>query len=116
MASTHCRELITSQNIAATPTEPLPKKLNLALDTNFIGFIKASNSSSANIVVKIEHSPNGEDWFDLITFTTITADVIEAITLDRTTDHVFEYVRADVEVSSGSADIICNLHYDRNAK
>lgn len=73
----------------------------------------------ASIVVKIQHSPIRDaadaDWIDLVSFTAVTADVIETIELNTTTDHVYEFVRVYANWTSGEATITCKLYHDRIA-
>lgn len=39
---------------------------------NFLGFIKTTATNAATTVNgKIQHSPNGTDWFDVVSFTAI---------------------------------------------
>lgn len=39
---------------------------------DFVGFIKTTATNGATTVTaKIQHSPNGSDWFDLVSFTAL---------------------------------------------
>lgn len=111
MASNHGKVLFNAQTLAATTTSE-PQEL-LTKDANFIAFLKIENNASANFALVIEHSPNGVDWFTLITFVATGGNTTECIKLDNTTDHVFEHIRSSATRTAGTADFTIILHYDR---
>ena len=111
MASNHGKVLFNAESLAATTTTAAQELQSK--DVNFIAFLKIENDSSANYALKIEHSPNGDDWFTLTTFVATGGNTIEKITIDNTTDHVFEHVRAVATRTAGGADFTIILHYDR---
>lgn len=111
MASNHGKVLFNAQATAATTTSDSQELLTK--DVNFIAFLKIENESSANYALKIEHSPNGVDYFTLVTFVATGGNTTEKINLDNTTNHVFEHVRAVATRTGGSADFTIILLYDR---
>lgn len=111
MASNHGKVLFNAESISATVNSE-PQELQ-AGDVNFIAFLKIENNSGANVATKIQHSPNGVDWFDLVSFVATGGNTTEKINIDNTTDHVFEHVRAVATHTAGSADFTIILHYDR---
>ena len=112
MASNHGKVLFNAESLTASTTTAAQELQSK--DINFIGFLKSTNASSANYAVVIEHSPNGDDWFTLITFTAVTGNVIEKIAVDNTTNHVFEHVRCVATRTTGSVDLTIVLNYDRS--
>ena len=80
---------------------------------NTVGFIKISNYAAGTFTAKIQHSPNGVDWFDLKAFTgALAANTSE---LQFVTGAVLGQVRADVvAASSPDADVLVELYYDRD--
>lgn len=71
MASTAKQTLIDSQAITAASTTGTTFGMPGRSDYH-VGFLKATSVNAATTVTaKIQHSPNGTDWFDLVTFTNI---------------------------------------------
>ncbi len=83
----------------------------------FVGVLKASSvgGTTPTFDVKFEHSHNGTDWFDLASFTQITADSSEAIAISS---DVMEFVRYDLVVggTTPTADLELNFVYDNRQK
>lgn len=111
MASVNAKILL-DQSVTVAVSSECPSQL-LAKDVNFIGVLEVSNTSSGSFSVDIEHSRDGVNWKTLISFTNSGANAVECITLDNTTNHVLQFVRANVAFTSGSADVKCFLCYDR---
>ena len=111
MASTQGKVLFNAESLSATTTsEP---KITMAKDVNHIAYLKIENNASANFAIKIQHSPDNVNYFDLVTFVATGGNTTEKINIDNTTDHVFEHVRAVATRTAGSADFTIILHYDR---
>lgn len=116
MASILGRELSNGGSVAVSATGVLTEcKLETqSRDVNFVGFLKIENASSANFIVKIQHSVDNVNFEDLVTFTTVTGNGIETVHIDNTTQHVLRFVRANVTThTAGTADVTCVLLYDR---
>ena len=111
MASEHGKTLFKEENLAATTTSGVVEVRSK--DVNFVAFLKLENNSSANFAIKIEHSPNGVDWFTLLTFVATGGNTTEKINLDNTTNHVMGLVRAVATRTAGSADFTIVLLHDR---
>jgi len=62
---------LLNQAVTATATSDV-KTLD-GVGGSFVGFIKVSGYSAGTFTGIIEHSPNGLDWFTLITFTAAIA-------------------------------------------
>lgn len=84
-----------------------------AMSDNLEGFgavFKASTvtGTSPTYDMKIQHSHNGTDWFDLTTFTQVTTDGSEykAITGD-----VMEYIRYDLTVGGTTPSAALELNF-----
>lgn len=102
MASIEKRELL-SADVSGGATG---STFELDKENNFIGFLKVSAYTSGTIDVRIQHSPNNSDWFDLVNFSDLVATGSEAVNI---TSNVFKYVRA-VELGSGVGTVLCELH------
>lgn len=121
MASILSKEILPATAITATFDSSTDdndagytgKKDLLLGDINFIGLIKVTGASSANYAVKLQHSHNGVDWIDLLSFTAVTANVVEAVPLDNTTTHVMSFVKAVLTRTAGSATFTIDLLHDR---
>ena len=85
------------------------------LQTDFVGVLDLSAISATNVVVKIQRSHNGSDWFDWITFSTLTATGKEA---KDATVPALSYVRAQCVATGGAATgtAAVTLHFDKKAK
>lgn len=80
---------------------------------NFIGTIIATNVNAATtIAAKIQHSPNGSNWFDLVTFTNIVG--VAGSEVKQITDSVLPYVRSVVDLSGATqaATVEIKLWFD----
>ena len=106
MASTNKRTLIGGSSISASVTTPSTGIQDVF--TEFCGFLKSENSAGVSIAVKIQHSPNLVDWFDLVTFTAVAGDTVEKIDVSEI---VFPNIRADVAHTSGSCDLTVELYH-----
>lgn len=100
---------LLSDNIASNTSST--SQTTSQKSTQFVGFLKVENHAAGTYTVKIEHSGNGVDWADLVSFTAISADGSEYINV---TTSVLPNVRASVEVTSGDADITVDLFFDPN--
>lgn len=114
MASTMARELLAPTAITGSVTGEAIEILSK--DVNFVGHIVATGASSPNIAAKIQHSHDKLNWFDLLSFTAITANTAEIVQVDNTDTHVLRFVRAVLTHSSGSANVNVDLCYDRLTK
>jgi hypothetical protein len=115
MATTSRRELI---NKALTASETGEKRSLEPRSQNFLGFIKATSVHAATTVAaKIQHSPNGDDWFDVVSFTNIVgADGSEIKDITANTGKMFANVRAVVTLSGATqqATVEVALWFDEN--
>jgi hypothetical protein len=76
---------------------------------DFVGHLKISSYSAGTFVGKIQHSPDLVDWFDLVTFSSLTENAIE---LKFPTTPLLGHVRASIAASSTpDARIKIELHY-----
>ena len=81
----------------------------------FAAVIKASSTggTSPTFDMKIQHSHNGTDWFDLTTFTQITADTTEYKAI---ASEVLEYIRYDLTVGGTTPTSDLELYFCYNDK
>jgi len=111
MASTQKNILENGTTIVATGVGT--KQSTKDRSDKFIGFLKATNVNAATTLdVKIQHSPNGTDWFDLATFAQLVGvNGQEAIQI---TVSVFPNLRGDYTLvgATQSADILLELYSD----
>ena len=76
---------------------------------DFVGIIKITSYVAGTFVGKIQHSVDGIDWFDLLTFSSLTSATQE---LKFPTTNVLGHVRAIVTASSTpNAHIFIALNY-----
>lgn len=106
--------LLSSQVVTVT-TSGDPVSLSQT-SQRFIGFLKNSAVASGNYTVKIQHSPNKIDWFDLVSFTAVNAPAVAGAEQKQVTDNVFVYVRATVTVAAGVGDgtLLVELHFQES--
>jgi hypothetical protein len=77
-----------------------------------VAFLKAANTNGATTVTgKIEHSPNGVDWFDLATFAALVG--VNGSEVVNLTIGVLSQVRANVTLAGATqaSDVTVELHY-----
>ena len=80
----------------------------------FVVFQRATNFAGlTSIDVVIEHSPDGTNWFTLVTMPQMTGDDADISQIDLTNVHVLPSVRANVTiVGAGSVDLRVDLYHD----
>lgn len=107
------KKVLLNQNVTA---DTLSSVVTLnARNKHFIGFLKISDFVSGQFDVTIEHSPNGTDWFTLMTFTAaITSNKIDKVyPTDYSFFGCFGHVRANVNTTGATnGDVLVELHYD----
>lgn len=89
-------ELISQASVGANITS-IGKALDLKAN-QFVGLIKVSDYVGGDFDGKIQHSPNGSDWFDLATFATLSANGLEAIQIAV---NIFPSVRGVLTTAAG---------------
>lgn len=113
MASSNNHMFLKAENLTATATSEAFKLKNESSD--FVAFIKTESTNGATTVDgKLQHSPNGSDWFDLISFTSIVGtDSQELIQINNSSLHVLPYVRSVATLSGGTqdSDVTIGLFY-----
>lgn len=120
MAAIAKKVLLDGTSLTATTTsDPVVMSNN---SDKLIGFIKTANQNAATTVAgKIQHSPNGDDWFDLLTFTNIVGatpsselklPVIDSVTVDKCMLHVRAV--ATLSGATQASDVTIELYYDPN--
>jgi hypothetical protein len=82
-------------------------------DAGFTITEDTAGKDTVSFAAKIQHSHNGEDWVDLLSFSTVAADVVEEVHLDNTTTHVMSFVKAVLTRTSGIATFAVDLLHDR---
>lgn len=116
MASVGNKNLLTAAALAAATTVGdaygvLPKS------NNFVAKLKvASPHAATTVTAKVQHSPNGTDWFDLMAFTATSAGAV-ADELKVPTIPVLANVRAHVVLGGATklADVTIDLYFDPKA-
>jgi len=108
MASVGSIQLV---NKTLTANEISAKKATELGQFDFVAMLKVSNYASGSIAGKIQHSPDGLTWFDLVSFTGLSGDGVE---IQPITGPVLSNVRADL--TAGEGDVICELRYDKRGK
>lgn len=85
------------------------------MQVDFVSVLDLSAISATNVVVKVQRSHNGSDWFDWITHATLTAPGKEA--KDATVPGL-SYVRVQAVATGGAATgtAVVTLHFDKRAK
>lgn len=102
--STKCDTLlnVTNGSASANGTSQYVSKLTAKA---FLGQLIATDNGGVTptLDVKIQHSLDGTNWYDYITFTQVTtgSNNTEAIAPSNETGHIFPYVRA-VSTMGGS--------------
>lgn len=76
---------------------------------DYICSLVVSNYSAGTVNSKVQHSPNGVDWVDLVTFTGLVADGVD---LQVPSIPVLGFVRAIT--TSGTADVKIDLNYSES--
>jgi len=81
----------------------------------FIGWLKVANWVAGTYTIKLQHSPNGIDWYD-ITGGAFAAKGANGSEVLQITENLFANVRANMTVAAGpgDADIIVDLYYDKD--
>jgi hypothetical protein len=78
---------------------------------SFVGFLKVSSYVSGTFTAKIEHSPNGVDWFTFASFTAASAANIQLSYPAQ--DVCLNYVRANITAASTpNATLEVDLFFD----
>lgn len=112
MASVSRIELLPSTALTATNTADA-KVLEIG-SVNFIGWLKATGVNGATTVAaKIQHSANGTDWVDLVSFTSLVG--VNGFESKQITDNVLLYVRSVVTLSGATqaATVLVSLYHDK---
>lgn len=72
---------------------------------NFAFCMDADYTAGSTMDAKVQYSPNGVIWKDLVTFTQVTtSDFEECVHINKSTTSVLKYVRYVVDVDAGSPD------------
>ncbi len=82
-------------------------------DTGFTFAVDTEGNEVAAYAAKIQHSHDGVNYFDLLAFSAISVDTSELVHVDNTTKHVARYLRAVITKTTGSANFVIDLLYDR---
>jgi hypothetical protein len=113
MASTSKLQLV-SQAAAAADIAGVSQAV-ATRTRSFIAYQKLTALHAATTVVgKIQHSPDGTDWFDLAAFTSYAGSSGPASSeTKQITDNVYPYVRgvATITGSTKLATVVIELHY-----
>ncbi|MDO3651403.1 hypothetical protein, partial [Nocardia mangyaensis] len=73
------------------------------LHHKFVGVLKISSVNSGTMIdAKIEHSYNGEDWFDLMIFDQFSTPNSQIIYLSEQDINVLPHVRGNVTLSGSN--------------
>lgn len=85
------------------------------MQVDFVSVLDLSAISATNIVVKVQRSHNGSDWFDWITHSTLTAPAKEA---KEPSVPGLSYCRVQAVATGGAATgtATLTLHFDKRAK
>jgi hypothetical protein len=113
MASISVINLVNSLALAANLTGDA-KALSI-FQKNFIGVIHCANVNAATTVAaKIEHSDDGVNWFDAVSFTNIVGASANH-EQKQVTINLLQYVRANITLSGTTklADVKINLCHDK---
>ena len=117
MAAIGKKVLLDGTALTATKTGDAVSMPNNA--DQLIAFIKTANThASTTVAGKVQHSPNGTDWFDLVTFTSIVGTdtsevklpVIDTVTVDK----CLVQVRGVATLSGATqeSDVTIELYFD----
>lgn len=82
--------------------------------TDFMGWIAASSVNPATTVMaKIEHSADGSNWVDLVSFTALVG--VSGAEAKNVTTAVLPYVRANVTLAGATqaATVLITLQHDK---
>jgi len=77
-------------------------------------YVATAVNGATTVDCKIQHSPDGTNWYDHTTFTQLVgSDGDEVIQIDKTTDPFLPYMRSVVTLAGGTkaATITCELFY-----
>lgn len=111
MSSIDNISFINAQNLsAATTSDSQTTSLG---DVDHVAVLKLANTSGATVGGVIEHSFDKVTWATLHTFGGLSADGLES---GEVTAIVGPHVRADLTVSGGTADVTCQLWFDKRAR
>jgi len=113
MASAY-KVVLNESAVVAASANTTAKSLTSRLDS-FVGFFKLSGRTAGDYTVKIQHSPNGSDWFDVVSFTAPpSADGQNFSELKQITTNILGQVRANLVVANGPGDgtVLVELWYD----
>jgi len=111
MASVGSIQFFQAESLSAAATSDT--KLTEEKQLDFIAMLKLENTAGATVGGVIEHSPDGDNWQTIATFTGLNADGIELVEI---TAFVLPRVRANLTVAGGTADVTCSLWYDKRGK
>lgn len=113
MASTGRLSLLNAEAIAAEETT----SASVSLQNSHVDLVAAlivADNEADTLDVSIEHSPDGENWFELVAFTQITtASASELKPILPATMPALGHVRALVEAVGADtiATVSLSLHY-----
>lgn len=101
----------------AVVTDITTEAISLSAKARYmVGFLKITNYVSGTFTAKIQHSPNGRDWFDLVVFG--AAKVANGFYKDFPIEDAyffscFQYVRATLDDGGVASDatVLVELHY-----
>ena len=82
-------------------------------DTGFTIAEDTAGDEVAAYAAKIQHSHNGSNWFDLLSFSAISVNTSELVVVDNTNDHVTKFIRVVITKTTGDATFVIDLLYDR---
>lgn len=82
---------------------------------SFVAYLKVSGRTAGTYAVKIQHSPDGVNWFDNGAFASASTNTSEIIALTLG-DLLLPNVRAVATVTSGpgDAEVLVELYYDKD--
>lgn len=111
MASVQHLNLINENVTAAQSTKSRSLQPG---DMDFVGVLVVSNYTSGTFTCKIQHSADGSNWQDLVTFAAANADGFEYIQQSAfAVTNVLSNVRADIAGAGLDADIRIALYHDK---
>lgn len=112
MASTALLVLLNQTGVNASVNGD--KVSSKPFSKDHIGVLTISNQSSINADIVIQHSPDGNNWFDYIDFGNKTADGTSISIPAADVQPLLGQVRASITINAGSADFAVKLAYDPN--
>lgn len=104
------KQVLMSETLSATK---VGSSFNLVgRSQEHVAFLKAENVNGATTVTgKIEHSPNGVDWFDLASFTALVG--VAGSEVVNITAGVLPNIRANVTLAGATqaADLTVEIYF-----